>query len=173
MPFQMPTLSHQLQERGQYQRIADAVSQDSVLPLIEVFFARFLQGSSLMSRLIGEPLALHAEQKNLGAVLIFDAERLAIAIAEIEFSKVAVQVIVPAVLVDALHSALEDREESFDGVGVHAPVSLRNVLLEHVAGEVYPDKHLADAEVLTGFVVHHAGAPVCVGPETGEDVGHS
>src|SRR5437899_1255287 len=135
MPFQMPTLSHQPQEREQYQQIADAVSQDSVLPLVEVFFARLLQGSSLMSRLIGEPLALHAEQKNLGAVLIFDAERLAIAIAEIEFSKVAVQVIVPAMLIDALHAALEDREKAFDGVGMHGAIFEGNILSNHVPGE--------------------------------------
>lgn len=38
------------------------------------------------------------------------------------------QMVMGAVLVHALHAALEDAEEAFDGVGMHNRVSARNVL---------------------------------------------
>jgi hypothetical protein len=82
--------------------------------------------------LIGEPLAFHALQKTLCAVLIVYAKRDAVVIAEVEFSKVAVQVIVSAVLIDALHAALEDRKETFDGIGVDTAVGKLNVFPETV-----------------------------------------
>ena len=40
--------------------------------------------------------------------------------AEIVFREVAVQMLLRAVLVDALHAALEDREVALDGVGVRS-----------------------------------------------------
>src|SRR5712664_3625392 len=88
----------------------------------------FRQRSSSMSRSIGQPLADHAAKKNLGALEIFDAIGLAVVVAEIKFSHVAVQVVVGAVLIDALHAALEDGEEAFNGVGMDGAVKLGNVL---------------------------------------------
>ena len=52
----------------------------------------------------------------VGPVLIVNAKRDAVGIAEIEFGQVAVQVLLAAVLIDALHAALEDREVTFDRV---------------------------------------------------------
>ena len=46
-----------------------------------------------------------------------DAKRNAVAVAKIELGEIAVQVLLAAMLVDALHPAFEDREEALDGVG--------------------------------------------------------
>lgn len=48
------------------------------------------------------------------------AELLAVAVAEIELSEVAMQVRLADVLVNAVHPAFQDREETFDGVGMAA-----------------------------------------------------
>src|SRR5689334_22152101 len=67
---------------------------------------------------IGQPLALGALDRLLGALAVFDAECLAHVVAELEFGQIAVQVLLAAVLIDALHPALENREVSLDGVRV-------------------------------------------------------
>ena len=52
------------------------------------------------------------------AFAVFDAESRAAVVAEIELGEVAVQVGLAAMLIDAVHAALEDREHVLDGVGV-------------------------------------------------------
>ena len=49
---------------------------------------------------------------------IVKPKAIAVVISEIEFCKVTVQMLLSAMLIDALHAALEDREIAFDGVGV-------------------------------------------------------
>ena len=49
-------------------------------------------------------------------VLVVHAELGAVAVAEIELRQIAVQMLFAAMLIDALHAALEDREEAFDRV---------------------------------------------------------
>ena len=53
-----------------------------------------------------------------GALGIVHAERDAVVVAEIKLRKIAVQVLLAAVLIDAAHAALEDREIVFNRVGV-------------------------------------------------------
>src|SRR3954471_16617710 len=67
---------------------------------------------------IRQPLALHAEKGCLGALAIVHTQRDAVVVAELELGHVAVQVLLVAVLVDALHPALEDREVALDRGGV-------------------------------------------------------
>ncbi len=69
---------------------------------------------------IGEALTDSALGDSAGALDVADPERNPVAVAEIELGKVAVQVMLAAVLVDAAHPAFEDREEAFDGVGLRA-----------------------------------------------------
>src|SRR5690606_16137101 len=69
---------------------------------------------------ISEALSDHASNGHFGAVGIIYAKGDAVAVAEIELGKVAVQVLLGDVLVDALHAALEDRIVAFDRVGVDA-----------------------------------------------------
>jgi len=75
-----------------------------------------------MSSLIRQTLALHALEDRFGSLEIVEPESLAMVVPMIVLRKVAVQMVVPTVLIYALHAALEYREESFDGVGVHGRV---------------------------------------------------
>lgn len=68
---------------------------------------------------VGEPLTDDTTDQTFGALFIINAERSPIVVAEIEFGGVAVQVLLIAMLIDALHPALEHRKEPFNGVRVH------------------------------------------------------
>ena len=74
--------------------------------------------SQSMSLPIGEPLADDALNGARGTLYVIYAQPDAVAIAEIELRQIAVQMLLAAMLVDALHAALEDRVVAFDGVGV-------------------------------------------------------
>ena len=52
-----------------------------------------------------------------GPLNVIYAQPNAIGIAEIKLREIAVQVLLAAMLVDALHAALEDRIVALDGVG--------------------------------------------------------
>ncbi len=67
--------------------------------------------------MISEPLADEALKREIGARDIIYAELGTIGIAEIKFREVAVKVALAAMLIDALHAALEHAEEAFNGVG--------------------------------------------------------
>src|SRR5687768_4191972 len=60
---------------------------------------------------IGEALTADALKHEVGALRIVDAKLNAIAVAEIELDRIAMQMLLPAMLIDALHAALKDREE--------------------------------------------------------------
>ena len=66
-----------------------------------------------------EPLAFRALHGRESPVLIVEAERDPVVVAELVFRKVAVQVLLSAVLVKAFHSALENGEYAFDRVAVN------------------------------------------------------
>lgn len=114
----------------------------------------FLFGSSFSSRLIGEPLADHTAQQFFSAFVVLDSKRLAIVVAEIELGHVTVKMVVRAVLIDAFHAALEDREKTFDGVGVDGRVNLGNVFALAVPGKGVTSKVFVDVFVLPGLVGH-------------------
>jgi hypothetical protein len=78
-------------------------------------------GRSLRSRSIGETLSNDTFDCARGALYVIYAEPDAIAIAEIEFGKIAVQMLFAAMLVDALHAAFEDRIVAFNCVGMDDP----------------------------------------------------
>ncbi len=67
--------------------------------------------------MISEPLADEALKREIGARYVIYAEFGAIGIAEIKFREIAVKVTFAAMLVDALHAALEHAEEALDGIG--------------------------------------------------------
>lgn len=62
----------------------------------------------LTSPPIGQPLAYRATDRAIGALAVVNPELGAVAVAEIELCQIAVQVLLGAMLVDALHAALED-----------------------------------------------------------------
>ncbi len=56
--------------------------------------------------------------------------RHTVIVAEIELREIAVQVALRAVLINALHAALEDREAPFNRVRVDARIVLAHVLVK-------------------------------------------
>jgi hypothetical protein len=71
-----------------------------------------------MSRSIGKPLAHDAFQRPRGALIVIYAKLHAVAIARVKFRKMSVQMLLAAMLALTMHSALEDREKAFGGIGV-------------------------------------------------------
>lgn len=58
---------------------------------------------------IGEAFAFRVQEDRNAALFIGEAQLRAGVIAEVVFGQIAVQVLLAAVLIDALHAALEDR----------------------------------------------------------------
>ena len=73
---------------------------------------------SVSSRLISQALPDDALQRASARCNIVNAELHAIAVAEIKFGQIPMQMLLFAVLIDAFHAALEDRIVALDGVGV-------------------------------------------------------
>src|SRR4051794_19051219 len=88
------------------------------LPLLTGRCLGALGGAGAVNPPIGQALADHAQQRCISTRRVVHAQSDAVGVAELELREVAVQVLLAAVLVDACHSALEQAERSFDGVGV-------------------------------------------------------
>src|SRR5207248_11749774 len=81
-----------------------------------------------------------------------------IGIAEIELRQVAVQVLLGAMLINALHAALEDRIEAFDGIGMNGALALvPDVFLIGVTNGVMTGKFLAYATIQGSLIGHDLG----------------
>ena len=77
---------------------------------------------SLVRQSIGKPLADNYLQRAICTLYVVNSKRRPLTIPEIELSKIAVKVLLGAVLVDTFHSALEDAEIAFDGNRGPAPI---------------------------------------------------
>ena len=118
-----------------------------------------MAGSPLRSRSIGQPLPDDAAKGFVGPLRVVDAIGDALVVPEVELGKVAVQMLFAAMLIDALHPALEDAEKAFDGVGVERPAPVfAGLMLHHLMiRELAPD-----LGVVAGFVGHQTGFAVHV-----------
>jgi hypothetical protein len=90
---------------------------------------------------IGEPLPGNSLERRRGSRLIVKARRFALVVPEVVFRQIPVQVMLAAMLVDALEAALEDAEITLQRVrvGVAPDVLFRRVIDRLVTG-----KRLAD-----------------------------
>ena len=104
---------------------------------------------------IHQPLANRTGERGISALHVVHAQLGAVAVAEVELSHVAVEVLLAAMLVDALHAALEHAVEALDGVRVGQTA---HILTLAVAGVVVSGKVLAEGGILAGFVGHHMRA---------------
>ena len=102
---------------------------------------------------VGQPLALCARQRNIGALHVIDAKLFAGVLAEIELRKVAVKMLGIDVLINADDAALKDRKEAFQRVRVH--VAARPLVLGMVnrfvlrrAGELEHGRAVSDQPAL-------------------------
>jgi hypothetical protein len=108
-----------------------------------------------MSLPIGEPLANDTLHDPSGTLYVIYAEPDTIAIPEIKLRQLAVQMLLTAMLIDALHSALEDRIVALDRISVDVAVAdifVGAVLDGFVAGEP-----LTDVLVVTSLIGHQRG----------------
>jgi hypothetical protein len=81
------------------------------------------------------------------------------AVAEIELSKVAVEVLLAAVLIDADHALFEDAEVTFNGVGMDRRVAGADLLPAKVIDRLVRFELGAEVVIMVGFVRN--------GPESG------
>lgn len=106
-----------------------------------------LGGSEATNPPIGKALAADAFKGKVGTVCIVDTKADAVGITEVELCKVARKVLLATMLVDPAHTALEDTEEAFDGVGVGRAVGSADVFVLRM---VHP---YVLGEVLTGATI--------------------
>jgi hypothetical protein len=134
----------------------------------------FPYGLSVTSGAVREALAHDSFRRALGAFHVVHAKPNAIVIPEIEFGQVAVQVFFLAVLVDAFHAALENREVAFGGIGVnghglaarkHFDVGIADVLFVTVVDRVMHAEPLSGLGVPASLIGHEHVFLGDVGPE--------
>src|SRR5271165_5369553 len=109
-----------------------------------------------MRRSISKPLSNDAFQRAISTGHIINAKPDAVAIAKVELSKVAVQVLLLAVLIHALHAALKNRIVAFDSVGVDdVRLTVPNVFIAGVLHSIMAGEDAAQRVVPSAFVGHH------------------
>src|SRR5882672_3225190 len=153
--------SYPLQAYEQYPQIAEIVSVGyHAFSFLACSTLQFRSGSSLMSCNIGKPLAFYPAQKNFRALRVFDSESLAIAVSEIELGEIAIQMVSGAMLVHAFHAALEDRKESFYGIGMDSAIFPSHVFLVHVPSKAVIREVRPYLLVVGSIVSHDAGRAI-------------
>src|SRR5579863_3415040 len=111
----------------------------------------------LRSRFISKPLSFDATKRSVGARNVVEAKLLALVIAEIELSKVAMQMLFAAMLIDAEHAAFEDAEIPFNGVGAYDGISAHvvvGIFLAAMVNGFVALKFLTKLGVLNRLVSH-------------------
>ena len=107
---------------------------------------------------IGEALAFDAFHKLLHAHSVGEAKGGAAIVAEIEFGKVTVQVGFAAMLIDADHAALENREHVLDGVGVDQGIAFEARIFPHGFATIrfWNDEVLKNIDGVCLTILHEA-----------------
>jgi hypothetical protein len=90
----------------------------------------------------------------LAARSVSSTPRRTVAVAKVKFRKIAVQMLLIAVLINAFHAALENTEITFDGVRVYV---IANVFFSLVADALMARKVVAKRKVSAPFISHHRG----------------
>lgn len=83
--------------------------------------------------MIGQALADHTKQRSAAALPIVAAVRFAVVVPELELREISVQVLLGAMLLDALHAALENRKAALDRVRVNTATDILAGLMVHLA----------------------------------------
>lgn len=100
---------------------------------------------------IGQALTDDTTKCTIRTALIVNAKSGTVAVPEIIFGQISVQMIFAAMLVDTLHSALKDREIAFDGVGVDFAAT---VFADAMTHELMVSELASNFLVVAGFVGH-------------------
>ena len=97
------------------------------------------------------PLANDATDNLVRAILIVNPQRYAAVVPKIEFAQITMQVLLSAVLIDALHTTLEDGEVAFKGVGV---CGTADVFASAMVDGAMAGKFIGDLGIDQAFVRH-------------------
>jgi hypothetical protein len=129
--------------------------------------------ADLTKSLILQPLARESSQRAFCTLAILNTERRTIIVPEIEFSEIAMQMPLAAMLVDALHAAFEDAVVALDRVrmDLHARFAVRiTVLIARVIHNAMRGELFANGHVATRFVGHQMAFAVEVRVHNRDDV---
>lgn len=132
-------------------------------------------GERLTRSVIFQTLAIDTLQRPSGTLAVLTAKLRAVAVAEIELRKIAVKVLLAAMLIDALHAALEDAEIALNRVGADdlfafvAGVFVGAVVHAVMAGEAAFLVHVA---IPSGGIGHDGGFAGDVGADDGQKSAH-
>lgn len=99
-----------------------------------------------MRLLIGEPLATDGLKRHFRALAVRHA---ALVIAKIELGQIAMQAALAAMLVDAFHATLEDREVAFNRICVGRAITVLTLAMTH---DLVAHKALRQMLVVRGVV---------------------
>jgi hypothetical protein len=145
---------HRSQAYERFQQTARILVCPSSSAFAFAFRLLFPYGLSDISRSIGKPLANDTHKSALGALDIIYAEPDAIAIAEIKFAQIAMQMLFAAMLIDAFHATFEHAVEILDGVGMNRPA---HIFIRFVTDALMAREMIAELGIMTAFVGHHRG----------------
>jgi hypothetical protein len=133
-----------------------------LLPQERRFLRRALERrlalDSATRRRIGQPLALRADERTIGAFEVVDPERDPVVVPEVELGGVAVQMGLGDMEIAAVDPALEDREVIFGSIGV--PEIGADVLLSAVVHCAVACKLPTDRPVDGAFVGHQIAGSI-------------
>src|SRR3954468_4438643 len=120
-----------------------------------------------VSRSKGQPLANDAPDRTRSTLSVVDTKSNAVAVPEIKFAEITVQMVLGAMLIDALHAPLEDRKISFNGVSMSYPAHpfLFGMVDGFVSGEP-----LSDIGIGPQFVSHQGALGISVVEHRAPDV---
>jgi hypothetical protein len=122
---------------------------------------------------IGQTSADGAHQRKLCSLHVLDAQCGTIAVTEIELGKIAVQVLLAAMLVNAFHAALEDAVEALNRIRVdrNARLAVRvAVFLPAMVNSVMLGELTAQLGVTFGLIRHHVAFAIQVGANDRQNV---
>jgi hypothetical protein len=99
--------------------------------------------------MIGEALAFTAANRSNRPISVIVAESGAVVVTEVVFRKVSVQMFFLTMLINAAHSALEDRKEPFNRIGVNV---VAHIFAMRVRDLFMRGEFLPNADVEAAFV---------------------
>src|SRR5262249_17327836 len=126
----------------------------------DIFFAR----PSATSCFIGQPFALCALDRVIGASTVVDAEPFPVAIPKIQLLNGTMQVFFADVEITGVDAAVQDREKAFNGVGVGlgAVVEFARPLLFFVTHRIVTGETATDSAICAQLIGHQSALNIGV-----------
>jgi hypothetical protein len=120
------------------------------------------------SRSIGQSLTRDATQRAIGAYNVVNAEPDTIAILEIEFAQIAVQMTLATMLINASDASLENAVKAFNSVRVDEPA---HIFIGFMADALMAREMIHELGIMAAFISHHRGFFRNIGLDDWNDIG--